>query len=280
MELNRDFAFSLIERLNTREITSEDLVQACFDRIDSVDEKIHAFITTYKEEALENARSIDQRRKNGESVGRLAGIPIGIKDLVSVKGHQCSCGSLMLKNYIAPYDAHVIEKLVRQAESVIIGRMNMDEFAMGSSTETSYYGITHNPWDLDRVPGGSSGGCAAAMASDESILSLGSDTGGSIRCPSAYCGVTGIKPTYGRNSRYGIVAYSNSLEQVGPLTKCVKDTALMLEIMAGYDPQDSTSANVPVDPYTELLEGGVEDLVIGVPKNFGEGIHPDVVKSC
>ncbi len=139
---------------------------------------------------------------------------------------------------------------------------------MGSSTETSYYGITHNPWDLDRVPGGSSGGCAAAMASDESILSLGSDTGGSIRCPSAYCGVTGIKPTYGRNSRYGIVAYSNSLEQVGPLTKCVKDTALMLEIMAGYDPQDSTSANVPVDPYTELLEGGVEDLVIGVPKNF------------
>jgi aspartyl-tRNA(Asn)/glutamyl-tRNA(Gln) amidotransferase subunit A len=277
MDLNREYAYTLTQKLVAQEITAEDLMSACLRRIEALEDKLHAFTIVYKEEALKNAREIDKKRKLGKKLGRLAGIPIGIKELVSVKGHQCTCGSRMLKNYIAPYDAHVIEKLVREAQAIEIGRMNMDEFAMGSSTESSYFGITRNPWDLKRVPGGSSGGCGAAMASDESIISLGSDTGGSIRCPAAYCGVTGIKPTYGRNSRYGIVAYSNSLEQVGPVTKCVKDSALMLEIMAGYDPRDSTSANIPVDPYTQMLEGGIDGLTIGVPDEFfGEGINPEV----
>lgn len=279
MDLNKGYAFSLIERLESQEITAEDLVNSCFNRIQKVDDKIHAFITLYKDEAVKQAREIDQLRKKGKKVGRLAGIPLGVKDLVAVKGHQCSCGSKMLKDYISPFDAHVIEKLVREQQAIIIGRTNMDEFAMGSSTESSYFGITRNPWNLNKVPGGSSGGSGAAMAADESIITLGSDTGGSIRCPSAYCGVTGIKPTYGRNSRYGIVAYSNSLEQVGPLTKCVKDTALMLEIMAGFDKRDSTCANQPVDPYTNLIDGGVEDLTIGIPAEFfGEGINPEVKK--
>jgi aspartyl-tRNA(Asn)/glutamyl-tRNA(Gln) amidotransferase subunit A len=277
MELHQEFAHSLIERLNTQEITAEDIVLSCFNQIDKVEPKINAFIVSYKDEALKTAKEIDKKRKAGKKVGPLAGIPIGIKALVSVKGQQCSCGSLMLKGYIAPFDAHVIEKLVNEAESVIIGRTNMDEFAMGSSTESSYFGNTHNPWNLKKVPGGSSGGSGAAMAADEAIITLGSDTGGSIRCPASYCGVTGIKPTYGRNSRYGIVAYSNSLEQVGPLTKCIKDSALMLEIMAGYDKRDSTSANVPVDNYTQLLDGGVENLTIGLPKEFfGEGINKTV----
>jgi aspartyl-tRNA(Asn)/glutamyl-tRNA(Gln) amidotransferase subunit A len=280
MELNRDCAYSLLQKLETQEITAEELVNACFSRIDAVETKIHAFTIQYREEAIKSAKQIDKDRKNGKKVGALAGIPIGIKELVAVKGHQCNCGSRMLENYISPFDAHVIEKLVREGQSIIIGRLNMDEFAMGSSTESSYYGITKNPWDLTKVPGGSSGGCGAAMIADESILSLGSDTGGSIRCPAAYCGVTGIKPTYGRNSRYGIVAYSNSLEQVGPVTKCVQDSALMLEVMAGFDPRDSTSANVPVEKYTQFLEGGIEDLTIGIPKEFfGEGIHPDVTKA-
>jgi aspartyl-tRNA(Asn)/glutamyl-tRNA(Gln) amidotransferase subunit A len=276
MDLNREYAFTLLEKLKSQEITSEELVNSCFARIEKVEPQLNAFTITYKEEALKAAKEIDKKRKNGKKVGALAGIPIGIKDLVSVKGHQVSCGSLMLKGYIAQYDAHVIEKLVRQEESVILGTLNMDEFAMGSSTESSYYGITRNPWDLTKVPGGSSGGCSAAVASDETILSLGSDTGGSIRCPASYCGITGIKPTYGRNSRFGIVAYSNSLEQVGPITKCVKDTALMLEIMAGHDERDATSANLPVDPYTSLLEGGIDNLTIGIPTEFyTKGLHPD-----
>src|SRR6056297_2631561 len=279
MKLYREHAHSVIKRLQTQEITAEELVHSVFERIDEVEEKVHSYIHLYKDEALEEAKKIDAFRKNGKEVGRLAGIPLGVKALISVKGQPCSCGSRMLKDYIAPYDAFIIKKLVREAQAIIIGRLNMDEFAMGSSTESSYFGKTYNPWDLERVPGGSSGGSGAAMAADEAIITLGTDTGGSIRCPAAYTGTTGIKPTYGRNSRYGIVAYSNSLEQVGPLTKCVKDTALMLEIMAGFDPQDATSANEPVENYSQLLDGGVEDITIGVPKEFlGEGIDDVVSK--
>ncbi len=280
MDLCREFAFSALERLNNQEITAEELVQACFDRIDAVDSKIHAYIALYKEKAIQQAREVDKLRKRNKPVGQLAGIPLGVKDLISVKGQQCGCGSHILQNYIAPYDAHIIEKLVRQAGAIVIGRLNMDEFAMGSSTETSFYGKTFNPWNIAYTPGGSSGGSGAAMAADEGIISLGSDTGGSIRCPASYTGTTGIKPTYGRNSRYGIVAYSNSLEQVGPLTKCIKDSALMLQIMAGYDKRDSTSAQIPVDHYSELLDGGVDQFVIGVPAEFfGEGVHPTVKKA-
>ncbi|MHA1896087.1 MAG: amidase, partial [Promethearchaeota archaeon] len=231
------------EKILNQEVTSEEVVKACFERIEQVEEKIHAFTILHKESALKEARAIDKKIKQGKKVGNLAGIPIAIKDLISIKDSQTACSSKMLIGYKPPYDATVIRRLVREQGAIVIGRTNMDEFAMGSSTETSFFGPTYNPWDLERVPGGSSGGSGAAIAADETILSLGTDTGGSIRCPASYCGVTGIKPTYGRVSRYGVVAYSNSLEQVGPISKTVKDSALVLQNMAGLDVNDSTSVD-------------------------------------
>ncbi len=278
MEIYKDCAWRLSEKIKTQEITAEELMNSIFDRIAKVEPKVHAFTEYYKEDSLKEAKNIDTQIKQGKKVGKLAGIPLAVKDCICVKGRRTACGSKMLENYYPLYNATVVERLLSEG-TIVIGRTNMDEFAMGSSTESSYFGKTYNPWDLSRVPGGSSGGSGAAIAADETIISLGSDTGGSIRCPASFCGAYGIKATYGRVSRYGIVAYSNSLEQIGPLTKCVKDSALMMSIMAGHDPMDSTSAKVPVDDYLSFLEKGVEKLKIGMPKEFfGEGISKDTMK--
>jgi len=235
--------------------------------------KINGYITV-SEKALEDARKIDSEGH----IGPLAGVPIAIKDNISVTGLPNSCGSKILEGYVPPYNAHVIEKLLA-AGAVILGKTNMDEFAMGSSTETSYFGPTANPWDFERVPGGSSGGSAAVVAAGEAPFALGSDTGGSVRCPAAFCGVVGLKPTYGAVSRYGIVAYANSLEQIGPLANNVTDIAVLMDIISGYDRRDSTSIDSKIE-YQKALVDDVKNLKIGVPREFfGEGIHPDVEKA-
>ncbi len=209
----------------------------------------------------------------------LTGIPIALKDIVCTKGFLTTCGSHILHNYIPPYDATVVEKL-REAGAVFTGKTNMDEFAMGSSTETSYFGITRNPWDLDRIPGGSSGGSAAAVAADECIASIGSDTGGSIRQPAALCGVVGMKPTYGRVSRYGLIAFASSLDQIGPFTKDVEDCAIMMNVIAGYDPRESTSVPMDVPDYREFVSRGIDGWKVGIPKEyFIEGIDPEVMEA-
>lgn len=242
-----------------------------------MDEKINAFITPNFERALERAREIDRRISRGEGVGRLAGVAIAVKDNICTLNLRTTCASRMLENFIPPYDATVVERLKRE-DAIIIGKTNMDEFAMGSTTETSYFGPTRNPWDLTKVPGGSSGGSAAALIADEATLALGSDTGGSIRCPASYCSVIGLKPTYGLVSRYGLIAYANSLEQIGPLAKSTADCALLLSVIGGYDPRDSTSVNVPLGDFSQEFTDDLKGLRIGLPREFfGEGVE-EVVK--
>ncbi|MFH0903867.1 MAG: Asp-tRNA(Asn)/Glu-tRNA(Gln) amidotransferase subunit GatA, partial [Methanobacteriota archaeon] len=252
--------------------SSEEIVAQYLDRISK--SKLNAFIYTVGESALSRAKEID----TNDIDGPLAGIPVAIKDNISTKGIQTTCASNILKGYIPPYDAHVIERL-KEAGAVIIGKTNMDEFAMGTSTETSFYGATKNPWALDRVPGGSSGGSAAAVAGGEAPLALGSDTGGSVRCPASFCGVVGLKPTYGVISRYGLIAYANSLEQIGPFATSVRDVATLFDVVAGYDPRDSTSVDKEVN-YSSALMNDVRGLKIGVPEEyFGEGIDEKVEKA-
>lgn len=241
-----------------------DLISELFDRIER--SKLNAYITLNKEDALKLAEEYDR----GKLRGRLAGIPVAVKDNISTRGLRTTCASKMLHNYIPPFDAHVVERL-KQEGAIIIGKTNMDEFAMGTTTETSYFGVVRNPYDLDRVAGGSSGGSGAAVAGDETVLALGSDTGGSIRCPSSFCGIVGLKPTYGLVSRYGLIPYANSLEQIGPMASCVEDCALLLEIIAGKDPRDSTNAGIefkfkPVDRRFKvgiIREMGGNDDVMG-----------------
>ena len=253
------------------ESSAEEVISSYLEVIKK--SKINGYITV-SEKAIEQAKKIDDEGQDG----LLAGVPIAIKDNISVKGLLNSCGSRILEGYIPPFDAHVIEKLL-VAGAVILGKTNMDEFAMGSSTETSYFGPTANPWDLERVPGGSSGGSAAVVAAGEAPLALGSDTGGSVRCPAAFCGVVGLKPTYGVVSRYGVVAYANSLEQIGPLANNVTDIAILMDVIAGYDRRDSTSIDRKI-AYQKALVNDVKGLKIGIPKEFfGEGIHPDVEKA-
>ncbi|CAG0948739.1 amidase [Methanosarcinales archaeon] len=260
----------LIERIHAD--SSEEIVTEYLDRIGK--SKLNAFITVAKESALLRSREIDS---NGHD-GPLAGIPIAIKDNISTKGIATTCASKILTGYIPPYDAHVIEKL-KEAGAIIIGKANMDEFAMGSSTETSFYGPTLNPWDTTRVPGGSSGGSAAAVAGGEAPLSLGSDTGGSVRCPASFCGVVGLKPTYGVISRYGLISYANSLEQIGPFATSVRDVATLFDVISGHDPRDSTSVDRETN-YSSSLINDVKGLKIGVPEEyFGEGIDKNVEKS-
>ncbi len=250
----------------------EEIVHEYLEKISG--SKLNAFITVARESALARAREIDSEGHDGP----LAGIPVAIKDNISTKSILTTCASKILTGYIPPYDAHVIERL-KEAGAIIIGKTNMDEFAMGTSTETSFYGATKNPWDTERVPGGSSGGSAAAVAGDEVPLALGSDTGGSVRCPASFCGVVGLKPTYGVISRYGLVAYANSLEQIGPFATSVRDVAALFDVIAGYDARDSTSVNRDVN-YSFALKNDVRGLKIGVPgEYFGEGTDEKVEKA-
>jgi len=237
---------------------------------------VHAYISLDEEGALRKAEEVDARVARGEEVGVLAGVPVAVKDNICIKGMRTTCASKILENFVSPYDATVVEKL-KAADAVFLGKTNLDEFAMGSSTENSYFGPTRNPHDPERVPGGSSGGSAAALAAGEAVLALGSDTGGSIRQPASFCGVVGLKPTYGRVSRYGLVAFASSLDQIGPMAKNVKDTALLLNVISGYDPRDSTSAPVEVPDFTKALDEGIEGIRIGLPREyFAEGLEDEV----
>jgi aspartyl-tRNA(Asn)/glutamyl-tRNA(Gln) amidotransferase subunit A len=278
MEFCQLTAHQLHEMLWRKEVTSREVTESVLRRIEKVEERIHAYITPRPESARQQAALADARFQKGEA-GPLTGIPLAIKDVICTQGVRTTCGSHILENFIPSYDATVIEKL-KAAGAVFVGKTNMDEFAMGSSTENSFFGPTHNPWDLSRIPGGSSGGSAAAVAADECIASLGSDTGGSIRQPAACCGVVGLKPTYGRVSRYGLVAFASSLDQIGPFGKDVRDTALLLNVISGHDPRDSTSVDTPVPDYTQALIDDVRSMVLGVPREyFIEGIDPEVASA-
>ncbi len=267
------------EKLRGGEVTAEEGILSVFERTKGVEGRVHAFLTLIeKEKALERAREIDEKVSKGKPLGRLAGVAVAVKDNICTRGIRTTCASHMLENFIPPYDATVIEKIKRE-DAIIVGKTNMDEFAMGSSTETSYFGPTRNPWDPSTVPGGSSGGSGAAVAAGESVLAFGSDTGGSIRCPASFCSVVGLKPTYGLVSRYGLIAYANSLEQIGPIAKNVYDCALFLSIMAGHDPRDATSVETPSQDYTSFLRNDIQGLEVGVPKEFfGEGTSEEVEK--
>ena len=279
MKLYELTVHELIEKLDNGEVTSEEITKSYFDRIKEKDGEIKAYISVLEEEALAKARKVDEDRKAGKTVSKYAGIPIGIKDNMCITGTRTTCSSKMLENFVAPYNATVIEKLNAE-DAVYLGKLNMDEFAMGSSTENSAFFNTKNPWDLERVPGGSSGGSAAAVAADMAPWTLGSDTGGSIRQPASLCGVVGLKPTYGLVSRYGLVAYASSLDQIGPITKDVTDSALLLNIIAGHDEKDATSMNIDKKDYTKALVNDVKGLKIGIPKEYiGEGINEEVKKA-
>ncbi|MBY6272513.1 MAG: Asp-tRNA(Asn)/Glu-tRNA(Gln) amidotransferase subunit GatA [Caldibacillus debilis] len=265
----------LHEMLVKKEISAADLVDESFRRIREVEDKVQAFITLDEEGARKRAKELDERREEAEVHSLFYGMPIGIKDNIVTKGVLTTCASKILENFIPIYNATVVEKL-QNAGTVMIGKLNMDEFAMGSSTENSHFKKTYNPWDLERVPGGSSGGSAAAVAAGEVPFALGSDTGGSIRQPAAFCGVVGMKPTYGRVSRFGLVAFASSLDQIGPITRNVEDNAYLLQLIAGVDPHDSTSADVEVPDYTKAFTGDVKGLKIAVPKEYlGEGVSEE-----
>jgi aspartyl-tRNA(Asn)/glutamyl-tRNA(Gln) amidotransferase subunit A len=266
--------------LQKKEISVSDLVDESFRRIGEVEDKVQAFLTLNEEKARAKAKELDDKLSKAENdFGMLFGIPIGIKDNIVTKGLRTTCASKILYNFDPIYDATVMERL-NEAGAITVGKLNMDEFAMGSSTENSGFQLTRNPWDLERVPGGSSGGSAAAVAAGEVPFALGSDTGGSIRQPAAFCGVVGLKPTYGRVSRFGLVAFASSLDQIGPITRTVEDNAYLLQVIAGLDPMDSTSANVEVPNYVEALTGDIKGLKIAVPKEYlGEGVSEEVRQS-
>ncbi len=262
-----------------KEVTSREVTEALYRRIRGMDGRIKAFLMLTEEEAFHQADQVDHKIARGEKIGDLTGVPLGLKDILCTKGIRTSCGSKILENYVPFYDGTVVRKL-KERDAVMLGKLNMDEFAMGSSTENSGFQITHNPWDLNRIPGGSSGGSAAAVAADECIAALGTDTGGSIRQPAACCGVVGMKPTYGRVSRYGLVAFASSLDQIGPITKDVEDCAILMNAISGYDPYDSTSINREVPNYRQSLMNDVKGIRIGIPDEyFIEGMDPDVERS-
>lgn len=269
----------LHELLHKKEITVSDLVNESYKRIQEVDDKVQAFLTLDEERARETAKNLDEKIGTDESKGLLFGMPIGVKDNIVTKELRTTCASKILENFDPIYNATVVDHL-HKAETITIGKLNMDEFAMGSSNENSGFQKTYNPWDLEKVPGGSSGGSAAAVAAGEVPFSLGSDTGGSIRQPASFCGVVGLKPTYGRVSRFGLVAFASSLDQIGPITRNVEDNAYLLQAISGLDPMDSTSANVEVPNFVQALTGDVKGLKIAVPKEYlGEGVNEEVRQS-
>ncbi len=282
MEITKLTAHEIHEGYKNEDFTAKEVVEAFYKNIDEKDDEIKAFITLCKEQALEDAQKADEKIAEALSNGTfdelpmLFGIPIAVKDNMNYLGYKTTCASKILQNYVSPYDATVIKKL-KESGAIILGKANMDEFAMGSSCENSAFFNTKNPVDLERVPGGSSGGSAAAVAGDMAPIALGSDTGGSIRQPASLCGIVGLKPTYGLVSRYGLVAYASSLDQIGPMTKDVTDNAVLLNAIAGHDNMDSTSANIEKKDYTKALVNDVKDLKIGIPKEyFKEGIQPEV----
>jgi aspartyl-tRNA(Asn)/glutamyl-tRNA(Gln) amidotransferase subunit A len=276
--LNQLTISELTGKLARREVSAREAMQACLDRIKRIEGQIHAFISYDESDALAQADAVDKTIAAGATHAQrpLLGVPVGVKDVLAVKGQPLNCASKILGKFVSPYDATAIEKL-RAAGAIVFGRLNMDEFAMGSSTENSAFGVTHNPWDTSRIPGGSSGGSAAAVAADECIASLGTDTGGSIRQPASLCGCVGLKPTYGRISRYGLVAFASSLDQIGTFTKDVRDAAALLEVMSGIDPRDSTSVPQPVPHYAAGLTGDLKGLKLGLPKEYMiGGLDPEI----
>jgi len=276
MNLKNITADKLVSLYANRDLSVTEVINSVFDEIDRSDGNIHAFITLCRERALEEARRTDSRIAAEEPLSELTGVPVAIKDNMNLRDVPTTCGSKMLANYVPPYTATAVERL-RSAGAIIIGKTNMDEFAMGSSTENSSFYATRNPHDLERVPGGSSGGSAASVAAGMSLIALGSDTGGSIRQPASFCGVVGMKPTYGRVSRYGLVAYASSLDQIGPFTKSVRECAQVLETMCGFDHYDSTSADTPVDSFVKVLDQPMKDVRIGIPREyFIAGMDPEV----
>ena len=266
----------LKEKLDKKELTVSEITKAYVDRINEKEHEVKAFVNTLTEEALAKSKEIEEKINKGEIISEYAGIPIGIKDNMCTKGVKTTCSSKMLENFVAPYNATAVEKL-NEENLINLGKLNMDEFAMGASTEYSTFKKTSNPWDLNKVPGGSSGGSAAAVAANLVPWALGSDTGGSIRQPASFCGVVGLKPTYGLVSRYGLVAFASSLDQIGPITKDVEDAAILLNMIAGHDEKDTTSIDVEKKDYTKALKNDVKGLRIGIPKEYyGEGINPEV----
>lgn len=265
--------------LLNKEVSAVELAEAAFERIEEVDSKVEAFNCLTKKTALDTAKKVDEKIAKGEELPLLAGIPFSLKDNMNLIGYPTTASSKILENFVSPYNATVVNKLLGNLIP-IVGKTNLDEFAMGSSTENSAFRKTRNPWDLNKVPGGSSGGSAASVAACEATISLGSDTGGSIRLPGSFCGIIGMKPTYGRVSRYGLIAFASSLDQIGPFSRCVEDSAMLLEVIAGVDPKDSTSLNVPVEPYSKLLNKDIKGLKVGVIKELmGDGVTEDVKKA-
>ncbi len=276
MELYQQTAHEVADLVSAGEVSAQEVTEACLERIAEVEKTVNSFVTVTAEHARAQAVAADKKLANGQAPNALAGIPIAVKDVMCTRGLPTTCGSKILENFVPPYDATVVQRCT-QALLPMVGKANMDEFAMGSSTENSAFKVTANPWNLECVPGGSSGGSAAAVAAGEALVALGSDTGGSIRQPAALCGIVGLKPTYGRVSRYGLIAYASSLDQIGPLTRDVTDCALVMNVIAGHDPQDATSADIPVPDYTEYLTESVKGLTAGVPTQLlGEGIDPEV----
>ena len=281
MDILENTALSLGKKIRQKEISVREAVKASLDQIDRQEPKIHAFLDVDEKKVYARVKEVEEGIKAGRYRGPLAGVPIAVKDNICTKGQKTTCASKILGNFVPPYNASAVEKL-NEAGMIVIGKTNMDEFAMGSTTETSAFGITHNPWNTNHVPGGSSGGSCAAVAAGEAFAALGSDTGGSIRQPSAYCGVTGIKPTYGTVSRYGLIAYASSLDQIGPVARDTADCAALLDVLMGYDPKDSTSMERKPEQFLDSLRGDLHGVRIGVPKEYlelAENLDPDVKKA-
>lgn len=276
MNLKNMTADKLVSLYRNRDLTATEVIRNVLDEIERTDKDVRAFITVCRDRALEDARRIDAGIASGDPIERLAGVPVAIKDNIVIRDVPATCGSRILENYIPPYTATAVERL-RGAGAIVVGKTNMDEFAMGSSTENSAYFVTRNPHNVDRVPGGSSGGSAASVAAGMALVALGSDTGGSIRTPASFCGVVGIKPTYGRVSRYGLVAFASSLDQIGPFSKTVREAAEILEVICGFDHYDSTSADTPVEEFVKGLDQPIKEIRIGVPREyFIEGMDREV----